>query len=87
MDIKPYPKLRDLNKILNPPLTLAKVNAILKYLERSKHIIVDLDGNIVWIKQNNLKEDLDLSSVGDFSKEFLEYLDQHKREEKKFTNT
>ncbi len=72
-EIKPFPKLRDLGKILKPQLTLDKINAILRYLERSNLIIIDLDGNIVWIKENNLKEDFSLIDSGKLSKDFLEY--------------
>lgn len=72
-DVKPFPKLRDLRKLLSPTLSLDKINAILKYLERSKQILVDLDGNIVWIKNNNVKENTSLSETANFSKEFLEH--------------
>jgi len=58
--------------LLTPRLSLAKINAILKFLERSKRIIVDLDGNIVWFKQNNLDEDYQLGDVADFSKDFTD---------------
>ena len=72
-NVKPFPKLRDLRKLLSPVLSLDKINAILKYLERSKQIIVDLEGNIVWIKDANVKEDSNLSETANFSKEFLEH--------------
>jgi len=64
--------MRDLRGLLSPTLSLDKINAILKYLERSNGIIVDLDGNIVWIKENNLKQDTELSKTANFSKEFVE---------------
>ena len=72
-NVKPFPKLRDLRKLLSPVLSLDKINSILKYLERSKQIIVDLEGNIVWIKDANVKEDSNLSETANFSKEFLEH--------------
>ena len=72
-EVPQFPKLRDLRKILSPRLTLDKINAILRYLERSNLIIIDLDGNIVWIKENNLKEELSLRDTGKLSKEFLEH--------------
>ena len=72
-NVKPFPKLRDLKKLLSPTLSLDKINAILKYLERSKQIIIDLDGNIVWIRNNNMKEDSNLSETANFSKEFIEH--------------
>ena len=72
-NVKPFPKLRDLRKLLSPVLSLDKINSILKYLERSKQIIVDLEGNIVWIKEANVKEDSNLSETANFSKEFIEH--------------
>ncbi len=71
--VKPFPKLRDLRKILSPTLSLDKINAILKYLERSKLILIDLDGNIIWIKENNLKKESYLSDAAEFSEEFLKF--------------
>lgn len=47
-----YIKIRDLKKIFRNKLDLLKINSILKYLERSKIIEIDLDGNIIWIKNN-----------------------------------
>jgi hypothetical protein len=72
-EIAPFPKLRDVAKILKPYFTLDKINAILKYLERSDQIIIDLDGNIVWIKENNLKSNLSLQESGRFSEDFMKY--------------
>jgi chemotaxis signal transduction protein len=70
--VKPFPKMRDLKRLLSPTLSLDKINAILKYLERSNGLIVDLDGNIIWIKEKNLKQESELSETADFSKEFTE---------------
>lgn len=64
--------MRDLKRLLSPTLSLDKINAILKYLERSNGLIVDLDGNIIWIKEKNLKQESELSKTADFSKEFIE---------------
>lgn len=64
--------MRDLKRLLSPTLSLDKINAILKYLERSNGLIVDLDGNIIWIKEKNLKQESELSETADFSKEFIE---------------
>ena len=71
-DVKPFPKIRDLKRLMSPTLSLDKINAILKYLERSKGLIVDLEGNIVWIKEKNLKQQSELSETANFSNEFLE---------------
>ncbi|HYF99543.1 MAG TPA: hypothetical protein VD815_05590 [Candidatus Saccharimonadales bacterium] len=64
--------MRDLRGLLAPTLSLDKINAILKYLQRSNRLIIDLDGNIVWIKENNLKENSKFSETANFSKEFVE---------------
>jgi AraC-like DNA-binding protein len=32
-------------------LNSVKINTILRYLERSKRLEIDLDGNIIWIRQ------------------------------------
>ena len=64
--------MRDLKRLLSPTLSLDKINAILKYLERSNGLIVDLDGNIIWIKEKNLKQESELFETADFSKEFIE---------------
>ncbi|HYP42671.1 MAG TPA: hypothetical protein VEQ18_01475 [Candidatus Nitrosocosmicus sp.] len=78
-DITPFPKLRELRKILTPHLTLDKIYDILRYLERSNLIIIDLDGNIVWIKEKNLREDSNLMDIGKFSSDFLEYFGNPKK--------
>ena len=39
-----------------------QINTIFKYLERSKLIETDLDGNIIWIKKKKIKE---LQTLGD----------------------
>ena len=48
-----YPRIRDLRRILEPRLNLFKINTILRYLERSKRLQTDLDGNIIWIREDN----------------------------------
>jgi hypothetical protein len=47
-----YPKLRELEKMLKPRLSSQKIIAVLGYLQRSKRIEVDLDGNIIWIRRD-----------------------------------
>lgn len=47
-----YPKLRHLEKILKPNLSSQKIIAVLGYLQRSRMIEVDLDGNIIWIRHD-----------------------------------
>jgi hypothetical protein len=70
-----YPKIRDLQQLLRPRLDLFKINTILRYLERSKRLESDLDGNIIWIRENsnNNADQLSLAERADLSKEFLDF--------------
>jgi len=45
-----YPKLRELEKMLKPRLSSPKIIATLGYLQRSRLLEVDLDGNIIWLR-------------------------------------
>lgn len=79
-----YIKIRDLKKIFRNKLDLFKINSILKYLERSKIIEIDLDGNIIWIK-NNIDRQLTFwekaSTTNDFKELFnKKILDQNQFE-------
>jgi hypothetical protein len=47
-----YPKLRELEKMLRPRLSSQKIIAVLGYLQRSRLIEVDLDGNIIWVRRD-----------------------------------
>jgi hypothetical protein len=69
-----YPKVKDLQKFLRPKLNLAKLNAILRYLEKSKRLEIDLSGNIIWIREENISShELSFTQVANISQEFLEY--------------
>jgi hypothetical protein len=69
-----YPKVRDLQKLLRPTLNPIKINTILRYLERSKRLEIDLDGNIIWIRQDmNETNRLSLEEAANISNDFLEY--------------
>jgi hypothetical protein len=69
-----YPKIRDLQKLLRPRLDLFKINTILRYLERDKRLETDLDGNIIWIREDgNSANKLSLAERADLSKEFLDF--------------
>jgi hypothetical protein len=47
---------------------------ILRYLERSKRLETDLDGNIIWIREdNNNANQLSLAEGANISKEFLDF--------------
>jgi hypothetical protein len=53
-------------------LDLFKINTILRYLERSKRLEIDLDGNIIWTRQNSDNNQLSLAERANISKEFLD---------------
>ena len=58
--------------MLAPQLDLFKVNTILRYLEKSKRLEIDLDGNIIWTRQDSDNNQLSLAERADISKEFLD---------------
>jgi len=69
-----YTKVRDLRKLLHPTLNSVKINTILRYLERSKRLEIDLDGNIIWIRQEKDEaNELSLAEVANISQDFLNY--------------
>jgi hypothetical protein len=49
-----YIKIRNLQKMMGGKFNSTQINTIFKYLERSKLIETDLDGNIIWIKKKNI---------------------------------
>jgi hypothetical protein len=67
-----YPKLRELGKLL-PSMSTYKITVILRYLERSKTIIVDNDGYITWIRKDR-QEDLTLADVAEMDEELKKLL-------------
>ena len=85
-----YPRIRDLQKLLRPRLDLFKINLILRYLERSERLETDLDGNIIWIREdNNSTGELSLAERADLSKEFLDFFskkDNRRSEEEEDEN-
>ena len=68
-----YPKVRNLQKLLAPRLNLHMINAILRYLKNSKKIEIDLDGNIIWIKEEHTNNQLSIAETANFSQEFRDY--------------
>ena len=47
---------------------------ILRYLERSKRLETDLDGNIIWVREdNNNTNQVSLAERANMSKEFLDF--------------
>jgi hypothetical protein len=49
-----------------------KINTILRYLERSKRLEIDFDGNIIWTRQDSDNNQLSLAERANISKEFLD---------------
>jgi hypothetical protein len=43
-------------------------------LEKSKRLEIDLDGNIIWIREESLDHHLSVAESANISQEFLEYL-------------
>ena len=72
-ELHTYTKKRDLASIFKGKFDVVKINAMLKYAERSRLIEVDYDGNIIWIKKDKI-ETASLCEVADFSNEFCEFL-------------
>ena len=69
----PYPKVRNLNSIFKNKLNEAKVNPILRYLERSKKLEIDLDGNIIWMSGQEINQ-TSLAEKASFSSDFIDHL-------------
>jgi hypothetical protein len=59
-------------------LDLFKINTILRYLERSKRLEIDLDGNIIWTRQDSHNNQLSLFERATISKEFLDLYSKKK---------
>jgi hypothetical protein len=69
----PYPKVRNLNSILKNKLNEAKINPILRYLERSRKVEIDLDGNIIWMSGQEVNQ-ANLAEKASFSSDFVDHL-------------
>jgi hypothetical protein len=60
--------------LLGNRLDPIKINTILKYLERSGRLQIDLDGNIIWIRSD--KEEIDhisFAEAANISDDFKKY--------------
>jgi hypothetical protein len=75
--ITPYPKIRELNKVFKNKLSPLKVDIILRYLEKSKTIELDLDGNVIWIREDENNQAA-LCERATFSSAFIEYIKTNK---------
>lgn len=78
-----YPKLRDLRKVL-PSLTPVQINVIAHYLERSGAIVIDSDGYITWMRNEELGQ-LTLGEVANMSSDLKELLEKHPEREDDLT--
>jgi predicted Rdx family selenoprotein len=68
------PKVRDLRKLLRDGLDPTKVDTILKYLERSGRLQIDLDGNIIWIRRDKEEvNQISFAEAANISADFLKY--------------
>ncbi len=74
-----YPKLRDLRTLL-PSMDPYKINVVLKYLERSKIIIVDNDGYIIWTR-SDAPDQMTLGDVATISDEMRKFLENKEESE------
>jgi hypothetical protein len=74
-----YSKIKDSKKMF-PSCSNIKINAILRYLERSKRLIIDGDGYIIWIHDDDddNPSKLSLSDVANFKNHFANYLKKRK---------
>jgi hypothetical protein len=56
-------------------LNSLKINTIIRYLERSKRLVIDSDGYIIWIREEN-SDRLSLADVANITEDFVEHLDK-----------
>jgi hypothetical protein len=70
-----YPRLRDLGRLL-PSMSDYKINVVLRFLERSKMIIVDNDGFITWVRKDR-PDDLTLGDVANIDEELKAFLSKN----------
>jgi hypothetical protein len=76
-DFEGYPKLRDVRRML-PSLTPVQINVIAKYLERSGAIVIDADGYITWMRNEDPRQ-LTLGEVAEMSSDLKKLLEEHNK--------
>jgi hypothetical protein len=59
-----------------PSLTPLQINVIAKYLERSGKIVIDADGYITWMRNEDPGQ-LTLAEVAEMSSDLKELLEKH----------
>jgi hypothetical protein len=78
-DFEGYPKLRDVRRML-PFLTPVQINVIVHYLERSGAIVIDADGYITWMRNENPGQ-LTLGEVAEMSSDLRKLLERYPNRE------
>jgi hypothetical protein len=76
-DFEGYPKLRDVRRML-PSLSPVQINVIAKYLERSGAIVIDADGYITWMRNEDPRQ-LTLGEVAEMSSDLKKLLEEHNK--------
>ena len=61
-----------------PSLTPLQINVILKYLQRSGALEIDLDGYIIWVRKDN-QEGMTLGEAAEMSSELRNYLERDRQ--------
>jgi hypothetical protein len=74
-DFEGYPKLRDVRRML-PFLTPVQINVIVHYLERSGAIVIDADGYITWMRNEDPGQ-LTLGEVAEMSSDLRKLLERY----------
>jgi hypothetical protein len=76
-DFEGYPKLRDVRRML-PSLSPVQINVIAKYLERSGAIVIDADGYITWMRNEDPRQ-LTLGEVAEMGSDLKKLLEEHNK--------
>ena len=61
-----------------PSLTPVQINVIAKYLERSGAIVIDADGYITWMRNEDPRQ-LTLGEVAEMSSDLKKLLEEHNK--------
>jgi len=65
-EFKGYPRLRDLPRVLQG-MNIAKINTIIRFLERSGSIVIDTEGYIIWSRDKAQEDSLSFAQVANIS--------------------
>ena len=61
-----------------PSLSPVQINVIAKYLERSGAIVIDADGYITWMRNEDQRQ-LTLGEVAEMSSDLKKLLEEHNK--------